>query len=156
MKNSNGGYKQKANHWGMQNILGIGVGARSYLQNINYRSGYSASEGEKIYNFYVESIKKYRNCIVDGFILSKDESMRKHIILGLNKLSVENFLKKYGHTPMSIYPKEFEMLKQEDMIEMDGAFISLTQKGRKYRDIIAQNFFSKTINKLIESYEYNE
>ena len=156
LKNSQGGYIQKENHWKQQNILGLGAGARSYLYNINYRNGYSIVNRNKAYNLYLNMVEKKSNGIVDGFIMDNDEIMRKYIILSLNNLDVTEFKKKFEVSPYELFPEEFDILFENNIIvEMDSK-LSFTKKGIMYRDIAVQLFFSDKINKLIAEHSYIE
>lgn len=156
LKNSQGGYIQKENHWKQQNILGLGAGARSYLYNINYRNGYSIVNRNKAYNLYLNMVEKKSNGIVDGFIMDNDEIIRKYIILSLNNLDVTEFKKKFEVSPYELFPEEFDILFENNIIvEMDSK-LSFTKKGIMYRDIAVQLFFSDKINKLIAEHSYIE
>jgi oxygen-independent coproporphyrinogen-3 oxidase len=154
--NSMGGYIQKENHWNLQNIIGFGAGARTYLWNINYRNGYSIIDRRKVYHNYIDNVSSHGYGIVDGIVLTQDEIMRKSIILGLNSLNVSSFYKMFQCTPDYYYNNELNMLYELGLLNYTGDYIKLTEKGIRHRDIVAQVFFSDFVRDLICKYDYAE
>lgn len=156
LKNSQGGYIQKENHWKQQNILGLGAGARSYLYNISYRNGYSIINRKKAYDLYLNMVEKKSNGIVDGFVMDRDEIIRKYIVLGLNNLDIFEFKKTFGVNPYELFPEEFDILFKNNIIVERHNKLFFTEKGLKYRDIAIQLFFSNKVNELINEHSYTE
>ncbi|GHU75233.1 coproporphyrinogen III oxidase [Clostridia bacterium] len=154
LKNSNGGYVQKENHWNMENILGFGAGARSYLYYLNYRNGYSVLNRKNVYDTYISKIADSQNCILDGFIMNSDEIQRKAIILGLKKIDIEEFTKKYDSSPYALFPQYLNWLEKFGLITCTEKYIALSDAGTRYRDVIVQLFFSEHVKSLIEGYSY--
>lgn len=155
-KNSAGGYIQKENHWKQKNILGFGAGARSYLKNINFRNGYSNRYSRKVYENYVLSMLKGEPGIIDGFIMNSEEQARKTMVLGLDGLNVADFRQKMDLDPFDMFSEELRILMENDfLINRDGAMF-FTDAGWKYRDLIAQMFFSDEVNQKLVSFDYNE
>lgn len=154
LKGSHGGYIQKENHWKQQNILGLGAGARSYLKLINYRNGYSVINRRKALDSYFENIEKFSVAITDGYDMNSDEMMRKRLVLGFNGMNIADFCANYKKTPYELFPDEFKVLKELNLIcEHDGC-IFYTDDGLKYRDLIVQMFFSDKVNNIISKFDY--
>lgn len=153
---SNGGYVQKENHWNQQNILGMGAGARSYLKLINTRNGYSVLNRRGVYEKYINDISKKSFAITDGYIMSEREMMAKHIVLGLDGLSLELFKSLYGAEFRDVYPEEYKYLLEKGYIELKNGRITLTVTGTQYRDLIVQMFFTDEATELVKTHSYNE
>jgi oxygen-independent coproporphyrinogen III oxidase len=156
VKKPNGGYFQKRNHWAMENVLGFGAGARSYLWEIDTRNGYSIKHRKRLYQDYVERITTRGYGIVDGFIMTNDERMRKAVILGLIKLNKHWFKTLFNVLPEDIFPVQFEILKNAKLIEIDPEYISLTKNGMRHRDVIVQVFFSNATRMAALGFDYDE
>ena len=58
-----GGYRQKANHWAGQDILGMGAGGRGYLHSCDYRNGYSIKRRRSALEAYAASLAEDRSPI---------------------------------------------------------------------------------------------
>ena len=153
---SKGGYIQKQNHWGQQNILGMGAGARSYLKTINTRNGYSVINRRGAYNKYMKDIFAKSFALTDGYIMTKEEMMLKHIVLGLDHLNLEQFEKSYGISFCDRFPTEYKHLIKEGYIKNNDGYLCLTEKGNQYRDLIVQMFFSEDVLRAIADYAYDE
>lgn len=156
IKNEKGGYRQKANHWGMNNILGIGAGARSYLWQIDTRNGYSIKDRRKAFQNYLKSIDEAGQAVTDIFLMDEDERRRKSIVLGLINLDREWFLKQFGLDPIDVFPSEFSILFELELLLEDGKFLKLTPRGVRHRDLIVQQFFSRRVKDLLETFNYEE
>jgi oxygen-independent coproporphyrinogen-3 oxidase len=151
-----GGYIQKANHWAMQNLLGIGAGARSYLWYCDTRNGYGAFSRKKALENYVFSIKNNLNPITDGFIMTDDERMRKAVILNIISLNRNWFMRLFECDVVDVFPKEIEVLQDSGFLLVSSDWLSLTAQGIKYRDVIVQVFFSSQVRNLVAKYEYKD
>jgi oxygen-independent coproporphyrinogen-3 oxidase len=153
-KKSDGGYKQKANHWALQNILGVGAGARSYLWFCDIRNGYGAKNRNQIYKNYVENVLNSRQTVTDGFIMTEEERIRKAIILNLILLDRRWFKELFRTDVLEIFPEEFSFLKELKLLKIENNFLLLTKKGIRHRDAIVQLFFSEVVRDQIKCYRY--
>ncbi|MEV3920814.1 coproporphyrinogen-III oxidase family protein [Actinomadura coerulea] len=151
-----GGYLQKEYHWGMQNLLGIGAGARSYLWSVDTRNGYSIRSRKDALSDYTRSISQGHLGIVDGFHMSAEERARKAIVLGVMDLDRAWFEELTGSDPVALYPEEFGILERLDLCTIVDDRIRLTERGRKYRDIIVQMFFSDAVRRRLSGFRYLE
>lgn len=83
-----GGYRQKELHWGMENLMGFGAGARSYLWEVDLRTNYSIVERRRALNEFVEQILRDDFLPWEGILMTNDERLRKSVILGLHDLNL--------------------------------------------------------------------
>ena len=64
-------------------------------------------------------------------------------MLGLRKIGgvyIQNFKEKFGENPIYLYRKEFEKLVQEELLEIDGDVIRLTNKGLDLANLVWEEF----------------
>ena len=156
VKNENGGYLQKSNHWALENVLGLGAGARSYLWGCDFRNGYSVQHRSKAFKDYLSRVDEIGHGRKDGLIINEEERVRKAMILGLINLDRKWFNNLFGADPDQIFSSEIDILISSNLLSKDEASYKLTPLGIKYRDIIVQLFFSDRVLNLIKSFDYAE
>lgn len=156
IKNRSGGYRQKANHWAGDNVLGIGAGARSYLKECDLRNGYSTRHRRTTIETYINAVNAGKLAATDGFRLSEDEKRRRRIILGLFDLDRSTFFKDFSVDPFDLFKPNWIFLENRGLVEVSERSIKLTKLGARYRDNIAQFFFSSDVNKRVQKYHYDE
>ena len=64
-------------------------------------------------------------------------------MLGLRKIDgvyIQSFKEKFGENPIYLYRKEFEKLVQEELLEIDGDVIRLTNKGLDLANLVWEEF----------------
>jgi oxygen-independent coproporphyrinogen-3 oxidase len=151
-----GGYRQKANHWAGQDVLGMGAGGRGYLQNCDYRNGYSIKRRRSALEAYVTNMSQGRPSYNAGFVLTTDERMRRQVILGLLDLNRARFQADFGIDVVDRFARELAQLDNLSLVEISRDRVQLTESGRKYRDLIAQMFFSREVWNCIREFDYME
>ncbi len=156
IKNSSGGYIQKVNHWALQNVLGVGAGARSYLWHADVRNGYSARNRTAVLRQYFEHVEAFGHARVDGFLIDHDERTRRAVILNLIVLKKPWFHRLFGTDPADLFPMEFRTLSELGLIQLNGDEYRLTGKGLKYRDLAVQLFFSDNVRQKVLTFDYEE
>lgn len=65
------------------------------------------------------------------------------MLLGLRKIegiSINAYKNKFGENPIFVYKKELEKLVGEDLLEIDGEYIRLTDKGLDLANIVWGEF----------------
>lgn len=65
------------------------------------------------------------------------------MLLGLRKIkgvSIKEYKSKYGDNPIFVYKKELEKLTNNNLIEIDGDYIRLTNKGLDFANIVWEEF----------------
>lgn len=123
------GFESKHNLscWNQEEYIGIGASAHSYTNNVRY------SNIDSIEDY----IRNYENDNeTDNFVFhekqNKESKMKEFMMLGLRKINgicIRDFKNKFGENPIYLYKKELEKLVNEELIEIDGDVIKLTNRG---------------------------
>ncbi len=150
-----GGYLQKANHWKLENILGMGAGARSYLWFCDTRNSYGAVKRNSAYQHYVDCVENNNLPITDGFIMDEQERMRKALILNLINLDRQWFKLLFHLDVLEVFPILYNLCENGFVI-IEKSKIMLTFQGLRYRDLIVQLFFGNNVRSKILSYFYED
>lgn len=134
------GYESKHNLdcWSQKEYIGFGVAAHSYTNGIRYSNIENLEQYIKNY----EEDKTEENLI---FHEKQDmEAMQKeYMLLGLRKIdgvSIQEFKIKFVANPVFLYHDKLEKLVNEDLIEIDGDQIKLTNKGLDLANIVWEEF----------------
>jgi oxygen-independent coproporphyrinogen-3 oxidase len=151
-----GGYLQKQLHWGMQNLVGLGAGARSYLWHLDIRYGYSVTRRVEPLRLYLASSEAGEPQAIDGFQMDDDERLRKAVTLGLFQLDRMHVTALTGLDPWVVFAREFTGLVDRGLAYSDEKTFTLTEAGVPYRDLIAQLFFSDRVKELVQTHSYDE
>ena len=126
------------NCWEQKEYIGLGVAAHSYIGNIRY----SNIENIEKYISNIEEGKVYINKIIHEKQSTIDKQ-KEYMLLGLRKIegvSVNKFKNKFIENPIFLFKKEFDKLEKEKLIEIDGDYIRLTNKGIDLANIVWQEF----------------
>lgn len=151
-----GGYRQKANHWACQDIVGVGAGARGYLRDGDYRNGYSVARRTNALRAWEHRVATVGHGRDSGFILDRDERRRRAVILGLGHLDRIAYKADHREDPLDSFPEEFGALADLGAIEITAEAITLTSRGHRHRDVVVQPFFSDRVRGLVNEFDYNE
>ncbi len=126
------------NCWEQKEYIGLGVAAHSYIGNIRY----SNIENIEKYISNIEEGKVYINKIIHEKQSTIDKQ-KEYMLLGLRKIegvSINKFKNKFIENPIFLFKKEFDKLEKEKLIEIDGDYIRLTNKGIDLANIVWQEF----------------
>ena len=82
--------------------------------------------------------------------------MRRQIILGLFDFDRSRFRDEFCSDVGEVFGCELASLKKLDLIDMSSDRLLLTKKGRKYRDLIVQLFFSEDVWQRVAKFDYME
>jgi oxygen-independent coproporphyrinogen III oxidase len=130
-------------------ILGIGAGAISYAADLHYCILHSSNKTnkEKIDEYLS---KDFSDLKYQGFHFTKNESMRRYIILFLlgSGVSKNNFEKMFSEKITKLFDKEITELLSNGLIEVKDDLIKLTSKGIKYSHLAVSIFVSKHVQEL--------
>lgn len=134
------GYESKhnTNCWNQKEYIGFGAGAHSYTNGVRYSN---TSKVEEYINNY--ELGQSENNFILHEKQNKEAMQKEYIILGLRKIegiSVQEFKNKYIENPIYLYHKELEKLVTEDLLEIDGDRIKLTNKGLDFANLVWQEF----------------
>jgi oxygen-independent coproporphyrinogen III oxidase len=151
-----GGYLQKQYHWGLETLIGLGAGARSYLWYTDLRNGYSLRERRQALKSYLTSVGLGWEVALEGYEMSADERCRTAMVLGLHDLRRQWYLETFGEDALESFPKEIDGLTDRGLVEITDDSIRLTARGRSYRDAIVQLFFSERARNLVRNWTYDE
>ena len=134
------GYEARHNSdcWEQKEYIGVGVAAHSYLNNTRFSNTENLEE-------YIENIKN--NSFEKNIIIHEEqtkESMQKeYMLLGLRKIEgvcIKEFKNKFGQNPIFLYQKELDKLVREELIEINGDYIKLTNKGLDLANLVWEEF----------------
>lgn len=134
------GYESKHNLdcWNQKEYIGFGIAAHSYTNGIRYSNIENIEQYIKNY----DEDKTEENLV---FHEKQDmEAMQKeYMLLGLRKIdgvSIQEFKIKFVATPVFLYHSELEKLVNEELLEIDGDMIKLTNKGLDLANIVWEEF----------------
>ena len=134
------GFESKHNLscWNQEEYIGFGTSAHSYTNNVRYSNIDSMEE-------YIDNFKKESEA--DNFVFhekqNKDSKMKEFMMLGLRKIegvSIKEFKNRFTLNPIFVYRKELEKLVTEELIEIDGDKIKLTNKGLDLANLVWEEF----------------
>lgn len=151
-----GGYQQKVNHWSLQNVLGLGAGARSYLWDVDFRNGYSVRSRARPLRDYLRCVEEARSPVTAGYLMTPEERSRKAVMLNLVSLDREWFARLVGEDPVDAFATEFESLADLGLCTIEPTRVELTDDGVKYRDLVAQSLFSGEVRERVRTFDYAE
>lgn len=134
------GYESKHNLdcWNQKEYIGFGIAAHSYTNGIRY------SNIENIEQY----IKNYdENKTEENLVFHEKQDMEamenEYMLLGLRKIdgvSIQEFKIKFVANPVFLYHDKLEKLVNEDLVEIDGDQIKLTNKGLDLANIVWEEF----------------
>ncbi len=141
-----GGYRQKVLQFCGVPILGIGAGARSYTNTIDYIIGGSHKPDVRQVWDYIKAVRNGENLILAGFDYTDEERIRKRLVLHLFDLDLKE-LERYN---VEKYAYMFEDILEASIAEgllrrVGASRYQLTSSGYKYRDIISWMLFSERV-----------
>ncbi len=151
-----GGYRQKANHWALSNVVGLGAGARGYLWECDYRNGYSARHRMPVLTDWFRRVAAHGHGRTDGFLMDHDERLRKATILGLHRLDRRRFASLLGCDVTEPFGAVLNALADLRLIEIDADSVTLTEEGMRHRDVLVQAFFSHRVRDRLSAFDYDD
>lgn len=130
--------KHNMNCWNQKEYLGFGIASHSYLDNIRFSNIDKLEE-------YIKNIEqdKFEKNIIINEKQNIEEKQKEFMLLGLRKIegiSVKEFKNKFIQNPIYKYHKELEKLAKDELIEIDGDYIKLTNKGLDLANIVWEQF----------------
>ncbi len=140
----------------IDNMVGIGAGARSYTQALHYSTHYAVNRKAIkaiIKNYYLKNTADF-NQVTYGIYLNKEEQCRRFIIKSLidgGRLDTELF-ELHFKTKITDFPLINDLFEQGWLVQNDS-IIQLTAAGMEMEDFIGPALFSSQINLLMQEYE---
>jgi oxygen-independent coproporphyrinogen-3 oxidase len=141
-----GGYVQKVLQFHGVPVLGLGAGARTYTNTVDYIVGGSANPSLSEISTYIDGARKRCLSPRAGFIYDNSERIRKRLALDLFDLDLKE-LDRYSYPD---YAHLFEPVLHaaEDLgllLRLPTGRCQLTRKGFQYRDIVSWMLFSPEV-----------
>ena len=134
------GYESKHNTdcWKQKEYIGIGAAAHSYLNNTRYSNIENIEE-------YIENIQNgdYEKNRIVHEKQTKEDKQKEYMQLGLRRLEgikIKKFEKKFKENPIVLFKQELNKLINEELLEIDGDYIRLTNKGLDLANIVWEEF----------------
>lgn len=144
-----GGYQQKVLQFRGIPYLGVGAGARTYTNTVDYLIGGSDKSSKSQIHDYIEQALNNKLKIEAGFVYNEEERIRKRLALDTFDLNIRDLeiynIKDHWHKVEPVFEEAVRLGLYEKLGE--GKY-HLTKKGFKYRDILSWNMFSEEIVKL--------
>lgn len=136
------GYQSKhnLNCWEQKEYIGFGLNAHSYVDGVRYSN--------------TENLEEYLNDPrgSDPFGPSQriihekqtiEDMKKEYMLLGLRKIegvSIQKFEEKFVENPIFLFRNELNKLVEQDILEVDGDIIKLTNKGLDLANIVWEEF----------------
>lgn len=140
-----GAYHQQRNVFAGQSLIGFGVGARSYAEDVHYRNAYDVRHARQAITRYVEAMRTGASAVETAAFVPPHEQMRRHVIYGIERLDLAAFQRKFGVPFADAFPSEHRDLLQLGLAEEREHTFTMTGKGFAFRDVIANAFFSPSV-----------
>lgn len=130
--------KHNLDCWNQKEYIGFGIAAHSYIDNIRY------SNIENIEN-YIKNINdgKFENNKFVQEEQTEENKKKEFMMLGLRKIdgvSISEFKSKFGDNPLFIFCMEIDKLTKEELVEVTGDYIRLTDKGLDFANVAFEEF----------------
>ncbi|MFC3928133.1 radical SAM family heme chaperone HemW [Streptococcus caprae] len=122
-------------YWDNAEYFGVGAGASGYLEGVRYRNRGPIQH-------YLKSVAE-GNARLSEEVLTKNEMMEEEFFLGLRKksgISISRFETKFGVTLEQQYGQVVRDLLAEELIQIEGDQLRMTQKGLFLGDTVAERF----------------
>ena len=124
--------KHNLNCWKQMEYIGLGAAAHSYLNGVRYSNPNFDENGN--WNNNDKNIEE---------IQYLENKKKEFMLLGLRMIegvSIQSFKEKYGENPIFLYRKELEKLTNEGLLQIDGDWIKLTNKGIDLANLVWEEF----------------
>ena len=134
------GYESRHNSdcWEQKEYIGIGLAAHSYLNKIRFSNTSNLEE-------YINNINNgdFDKNININETQTAEDTKKEYMLLGLRKIegvSISKYKNKFGENPVFKYRQELEKLVKENLLEIDGDNIKLTNKGLDLANLVWEEF----------------
>lgn len=134
------GYESKHNTdcWYQKEYIGFGSASHSYTNGIRYSN---IENVEEYINNYEED--KIENNLIFHEKQNQESMQKEYMLLGLRKIqgvSIQEFKNKFVANPLYLFREKIEKLTTEELIEVDGDQIKLTNKGLDLANLVWEEF----------------
>lgn len=144
-----GGYQQKVLQFRGIPYLGVGAGARSYTNTVDYLIGGSHKPHISQIEEYIHAVETESLTMTAGFVYSDEERVRKRLVLDNFDLNLADLQRYDIDSHRHIFENVLAEAVALDMVRQVGEFkYQLTPKGFMYRDLLSWNLFSERVVQL--------
>ncbi|MCI3269661.1 coproporphyrinogen-III oxidase family protein [Streptomyces cylindrosporus] len=145
-RTENGGYLQKRLQFSGVPVLGVGLGARTYTNTVDYLRNIPLHPSARAMQRYLGA--RGGDIVVDyGFVYDDAERIRKRLVLDMFRLDVRRLLEQAEPN----LRRECEVVLAEavdlGLATRDDGVVTLSSSGFKYRDIISWQLFSDLVRR---------
>ena len=111
-------------YWHHQDYIGLGPSAHSFIQNKRWWNYSSLKK-------YISEVELNQNAMMNFETLDHNQLQDEYIMLALRSdgIKLNEYIKKFGSDWLDKHSKNFEMMKEENLIEIKHNTIKLTPKG---------------------------
>ena len=135
--------KHNLNCWEQKEYIGLGLAAYSYLNGVRYGNTSNIEEYINVQDFYNRSELEESGIRIVDEVQSLEDKRKEYMLLGLRKIdgvSIQKFKEKFVENPIFLFRKELEKLVNEELLEIDGDVIKLTNKGIDLANLVWEEF----------------
>lgn len=128
--------KHNLAYWNLQEYVGCGVAAHSYLD------GYRCRNFETVYE-YINKIKQNEMPILESYKNSKKDDMEEYMFMGLRKIkgiNKEKFEKKFCKKINDVYGDIIYKYVKSGLIIDNGETLALSSRGIEVSNVIMADF----------------
>jgi len=138
-----GGLLQKQLYFEGVSVLGLGAGARSYTQTLDYLTG----GGPRTRAGLADYIDRPASALAirSGIQLDSEERTRRAIILRLHKLPLALIPRDAAGVMAEPFRSVFETCLELGLLRVDTSNLTLTETGFLYRELICWSLFSDEV-----------
>jgi oxygen-independent coproporphyrinogen-3 oxidase len=92
-----------------------------------------------------------------GFVLDDDERRRRFAIQALlfDGLDLGEFRAAFGLDALVCFAEQWEALEEEGCVAVASGAGRLTARGVRHADVVGQLFFSRRVQRLADTFEYD-
>ena len=132
------GYESNHNlrYWNQSLYLGFGAGASSFFGGSRYRNENSIEK-------YISYLDKGISIIAEKEDMDLLSLMKEYVMLALRKiegLDITSFKSKYKKDVYELFSEELKELINQGLLEKDGNYIHLTQRGLEVANLVWEKF----------------
>lgn len=123
-------------YWKNEGYYGFGAGASGYVNGERYNNVNPV-------NHYINKIQNKERPVLDSVYPTESEQMEEEMFLGLRMnqgVSRKRFEQKFNKTIDDVYNDTIKDLKQRELINDTGEYISLTERGKVIGNLVFESF----------------
>ncbi len=130
-------------YWSMDEYIGCGAGAHSYIDGKRYSN-------EIIIHKYISSINAAESAVTEAYINTEKDDMEEFVFMGLRKtegISIIEFNNKFNRDINLVYGKVITKYVEKGLIEVNNNRMYLTSKGMPLANIVMSEFILDKLDK---------